>query len=812
MSKWFYCFCLPESRRWRASVCAVVAGCFVIVAVRAAEVSSATVGNDSAPQDQNSGDQNPSSAGSSQQGTGPRLEEIVITAQRRTENLQQVPISAQVIGGQTLSGQNLNSLADLAQTVPSINIGGNAGLSNTLYIRGIGSGVNQDFDQAVGLFIDDVYHGRSRVSGATFLDLDRVEVLNGPQSTFFGNNAIAGALNIVTKKSGDAFDASARALYGMYGQYVAEGAVGGPITDTLGARLAVTTNGGSGWIKNIDTGDYGPDAHNEAGRLTLLFKPTQDLEATLKGEVSENKSNPGYGQRANCPSPAPFVTTGTCSAALGLNLPVGVDNNENSGLPGQVIDLSTVDDVLTINYRQWGQTFTSVSGFYAYHYDGEFDLENLPTPQLTGGAPEKYHQFSQELRIASPTNQPIEYLLGGYFQTDRLFYREDVNLFLLTPVVSSIPPFAPLVPYLPLGQEVAFSQGEHNHSVFGSVSWNATDSLKITGGFRGSWVDKDYTQNVFVGTVAGLYGPITPLPLPLQPFPAALGLGTPSTLQGSRSDNAWMPSGKIQYQIDPEAMVYARYDRGFLAGGFNGSNTSGIAANLPFDPEYVNAYEVGLKSEWLDRRTLINLAVFRSNYSDLQVSTGVYDPAIGSLVTLIKNAAAARSQGVELESQWLIGDSFRVAAHVTYLEAFYVRYPNAPATTLQMFHGQNFQDLSGQPTANAPRWSGSLYGTYTVTVAGNYRLTTELSTYLSSNFYLNSGVDDPLSRPGAYARLDGRLTLQTPDRRWDFDFIGKNLTNRVLYNGYGPDPTAAGSLVVTRQAPRNVAVQARYHF
>ena len=156
---------------------------------------------------------------------GEQLTEIIVTAQKRAENIQTVPVSAQVVTGQALGQQNFNTLEQLTQTVPDVHVANSGSFSNDLYIRGIGSGSNSSFDQSVATFNDDIYHGRSRLSGATFLDLDRIEILKGPQSTFFGNNAIAGALNIISKKPGDSLEGSARLLYGQFGQYAGEGAI-----------------------------------------------------------------------------------------------------------------------------------------------------------------------------------------------------------------------------------------------------------------------------------------------------------------------------------------------------------------------------------------------------------------------------------------------------------------------------------------------------------------------------------------------------------------------------------------------------------
>src|SRR5258708_5975505 len=215
----------------------------------------------------------------SQTADGPKpsdaqLVEIVVTAQRRSENLQSVPISAQVIGGQQLVNQNLSNLQDLSQIVPSVHVSA-GGATSDMYIRGIGSGNQQSFDQSVGTFVDDIYHGRARSSTNTFFDVDRIEVLKGPQSTFFGNNAIAGALDILTKRPSNTFEASARALYGMYGQYAFEGAAGGPINDVLAVRLAAIVDGADRWIKNVNTHEYGPREYNTAARVSLALSPPQ---------------------------------------------------------------------------------------------------------------------------------------------------------------------------------------------------------------------------------------------------------------------------------------------------------------------------------------------------------------------------------------------------------------------------------------------------------------------------------------------------------------------------------------------------------
>jgi iron complex outermembrane recepter protein len=749
------------------------------------------------------------SAGSQSAGS-PALEEILVTAQRRVENLQNVPVSAQVIGAQTLIQDNFDSLGSLTTVVPAVRVGPD-GASNDLYIRGVGSGSNESLDQSVGLFVDDIYHGRSRTTQASFLDLDRVEVLKGPQSTFFGNNAIAGALNVVSKKPGDTFDASARILYGMFGQYIVESAVGAPINDILAVRVAASATGGRGWIKDVLTGDDAPIDNNAAGRVTFLFRPVDDFDATFKVEGGKNReSGTGYAQQpfqaANCPPPPPipasFGAPG-CAAYLGVGgLPLGLNNNLSAQDPGEMNELSTFESVLTANYRQWGQTFTSVTGFYNYHFDLYHGNDGTPLLLLTTEGPEKYSQFSQEFRIASPTDQPIEYLGGAYFQSDQLYYGLENN-FAFASVF--FPPGSPLIPYLPLARDIGFNQGEHSEAAFGSVSWNVTDKLKISGGLRGTKTTKDYTQVLRFGTGTQAYGGFVPLPSALVPPTGFFGTGIPGTLSGNRDDHAWLPSAKIQYSIDPRTMVYASYAKGFLAGGFNGTDVTGVAANQRFSPEYAKSYEIGLKSEWFDRSVLFNVAVFRADYSDLQVSFAQIPAGGGPPILGIRNAATSRSQGVELETQWVVSNSFRLSADVTYLESFYVNYPGGDATVLQEYLGAQYQNLSGQATEFAPRWSGDVRATYTVNLPNGLKFITEASPFFSSRYYLHDN-DDPFFEQGDYVRLDGRFSLESADGHWGVDVIGKNLTDRVIIAGVG------GLYELSKEEPRNVAVQFRYHW
>jgi outer membrane receptor protein involved in Fe transport len=659
-------------------------------------------------------------------------------------------------------------------------------------------------------------------------DLERIELLKGPQSTYFGANAIAGALNIVTRKPGNEFEAGGRLLYGQFGQYAAEGAVGGPLSDAFGARIAVTRNGvRDGWIENLNLGHSVPHINNLGGRLTLTYLLGETLDATFKVEGNEQRTTGSYGggprQRVNCPPPAPIAPgfSGNCGQALAMGAPLGLDNNQTEGLPGQGDWLSTFEDVLTLNYHLGAYTLTSVTGFFNFHFSSRQDDGLLPVyTQNTSEPVEKDSQFSQEIRLVSPTGGALEYLVGVYFQSDKLSQHITVN----APFVSgaaTLPGLEGLAPYLPLSFKPGFTQREHVYSVFGSASWNL-DPFKFTAGLRGSQVDKDFSGAMHYGTSSDFYGGFRPIPASLEPLWSFIE-GAPGAQELHRSDRALMPSASVQYQITADAMAYLSYTRGFKSGGFNGLLPVLPPEDVKFAAEHVNSYELGLKGRWLDGTVRADAGVFLSNYTGLQSNTIIHQDALNANRPIVRNAAQSRAQGVEYQGEWLIRRGLRLSADVTYIESYYVHYPNATATTLQQYCAVAYvlpycapfsqpvsatADLSGQTTAEAPRWSGNIRAEYRIELPHDTALTTEISSYLTTS-YSATGANptDPLFRVPRYALLNVRVSFEASTGHWGLDVIGKNLTDHVIVSNIGG---ASSSLYSgSKEMRSNVAVQVR---
>jgi iron complex outermembrane recepter protein len=753
------------------------------------------------------------------------LEEIVVTAQRREERLQDVPLSVTAVTGETLTEGNVNSLEHLSHRTPSVHVGAGGTRTSYLTIRGIGSGNNQAFDQAVGMFVDEIYHGRSRVTAASFLDLERLEVLKGPQSTFFGNNVIAGAFNMTTRKPSFDPNGYVRALYGEYGQYALEGAAGGAITDTLAFRVAASSNGQDGWVENVVSGDKLPKQDNMAGRISLAYQPTDSLDVILKAERTTSKSKGGLDWVPNeCPPTAPFAAAGFCAVAVSQGLPGDVDDLENSSGPDARGSFDTNEYLLAINYEVADHNFTSITGYHEYDQAVDVDNDFLPSRNLQGSNSEQYDQFSQELRVVSPAGRRFEYVVGAYYQTDQLTFQQEQVFFINSLAIPNNPALASLVPYLPLGNRINFDQDEKSYAVFGSLAWNITDDLKLTGGLRRTWVEKDSERVLFIGTGNGNFGDVTALPDSLQPLAGTLGFGVPGTLAGDRDDDDLLPSVKIQYQIQPDMMVYASYSEGFKAGGFNGVDTSGTASRYAFDPESVAAYEVGLKSQLFDR-VLLNIAVFHSDYEDLQVSVSERAPS-GASISVVNNAGRSRTRGVELETEWAVTDALRLSLNASYLDSEYQVYQNVAQTIFGNFcRGAGnaarpecmaefggappaTQNLAGRPTLFAPEWSGSVVGSYRFDLPNGLALTPEIAANFSTDYY-NEGTLDPLLKDDGYVKWDARITLAPEAGGWAVDLIGKNLSDEKVRDFGAPWPTSPGSYLVGLQPPRSVAVQLR---
>ena len=740
------------------------------------------------------------------------LEEVTVTAQKRVERLQDIPISVAVLSGDTLTARGTQSLQDLTSTVPELNIV-QAGPSNRLYVRGIGSGDNFSFDQSVGTFVDGIYHGRSRTSEAGFLDIDRIELLKGPQSVFFGNSAIGGAINMTTRAPSAAVSADLSSSYNFdWRQTIVQGAVGGPLAAGLSGRAAVLYSSGDGWLDDSGLGEKVPRTHDIAARGRLKWTPFEELEVNIKAEGGRYHQQGGILlQMIDCPPPVAFgAPRGVCPAALAAGIESRLDDHRD-GTPGPHSNLNNQEFLLQADYTLPFATLSSVSGYLSHRLDFAFDPDGpVPADLLAVAAPEHYQQLSQELRLTSRPGGSIEYLAGLYFQHDRLVTDQMLTLGFLSPTVSGRPALAPLVPYLPVAEVFAYRQAESIYSAFGSVTYHVSSALRVVGGLRATAVKKAADKSLFFGTGHSFVADVTPFPDPVLALSQTLtrSLGPTVAASYARDDRHVSPSLNIQYELAPDLLGYLSYANGFKAGGFNGQDASPDQAAVPFGPEKVNAYEAGLKTQFFDRRMTFNLALFRSDYRDLQV--GGSRPGI-SVVQTVQNAGGARAQGLEFEQQWLWAKGLKSSLSGAWLDSRYASYPNANATSLQALQAVAAQNLSGARTPYAPVFSATWNLDYEHSLGGALRAHIGPSFFYSSRYNTTTN-NDPYLIQGGFGRLDLQAGI-SGTAGWDVSLLVRNVTDKT-YIVYGA-ATPAGSLgtySVQRYPPRSFTAQLRWHF
>jgi len=782
------------------------------------------------------------------------LEEIVVTAQKRAQSLKEVPISANVAKGEFLENTNLNRLQDFAARMPTLNVAESA-TGDQIYLRGVGSAVNPGFEQSVGTFLDGVYRGRDAQSRARFLDIERIEVLKGPQTTFFGNNTIGGALNITTRGPGAEPEGYVRAMYGPTDDdREIELAYGGPLTDHIGARAAFRWAGYDGFIRNATRGRNDDEQESFDGRLTLTWEPSADFDAELKVEHHVFHQNGVSKEVTNCPPGPESPLAGTGFMGLGFDGPFGgagstcrltlladsmglidfeTDLNEvshrgsvffplttpsPSGVPGlfpviqpalpsqeamvafdEFVDLEDTVVGLTLNWDVMGHTLTSVTAWTGYEMDRATDLDNLPIGFAGVHDPAEWDQVSQELRIASPTGQRLEYIAGVYYQHGD-FVSDEILVF---------PMF--------FGQQAhtLFEQEEDSFSVFGALTWNVTDRLRGRVGLRYTNVQKDldYTQTVsIVGT-----GDPRELPCADPGFFTNTFIDrtcTMGTIMHSREDDDLTPSVTLQYQWTDDVMTYFSFTQGFKAGGFDQRAVRATPVEeISFGPEEVDAFELGAKTTWLDGRLDLNLTLFRMEYTDLQVSSLAPNSVSGFIVT---NAASAISQGVELDTRWALGNGLTLRAALSYLDGTFDEWRDGPCNTVEEVLGlpncdpvNSTADRSGDDLPFAPDFSGNFILEYLHNFAGGFQLDTQVMVGFTTE--VHHRIDNhPLLVEEGFAKVDANLGLSRGPLR--VAVIGKNLTDEVTTNLSNRLVAGGNAEYRQRDRDRHFLIQANYQF
>ncbi len=671
------------------------------------------------------------------------LEEIIVTSQRRAERLQDVPISITAFSASEIEKRGFRTALDLAGTTPNLQIKAPQGYGKpTIFIRGMGfNDFNATAVGAVGVYNDEVYIGGASNQLFQAFDLERIEVLRGPQGTLYGRNTTGGAINFISKAPTDEVEASASLSYARFNTIDAEGAVSGPLIDgKLTARLSGIYGRTDGYERNLfDNSDIG-EYNKWASRLLLNFTPAENLDFLLNvhgGKISGDGKpihNEGLG-------PNGFDLFGYKE---GDNF---YEGSYSAELDGRVKSFGTSLRT-TVSFD--GFDLISITAFETVKSDGVADADASPMDFLTLIRDDKQSQFSQELRLGSNSDGPLDWIVGAYYYDENLEAESiyDVGQFLRD--LGQMP--NPADPNAPLRIAQPFEQDTRSYAAFGQASYGLTDQLTLNVGLRYTYDKKSFDFRTYADEPTLGFAEIIP------------------AFSIDRNSDAVTGRAGLDYQITSDAMVYASYNRGYKSGGFNGGALFDPREAAPFDPEKVNAYEAGFKTVWLDGRLTVNGSLFYNKFSDLQVFRFV-ESGVGLPITLIDNAASATIKGGELEALFMPVERMRVEMGLGILDATYDSF-----ITLSPDSGGGFSEtnLSGNRLVAAPKVTFSGAVEYGVQVSGDWVITPRAEWSYRSRQFFDTSNDPVLSQDG-YWLANASLQLDSDSSNWSVMFWGKNI-------------------------------------
>ena len=750
------------------------------------------------------------------------LDEIIVTATKRRVELQDVPIALSVVSGDKIEAMGMAELEDLALYIPNVHIA-EGGYTPLLFIRGVGSGMNPGFEQSVGTFVDGVYYGRGQHSRAAFLDLERVEVLKGPQSTLFGKNTVAGAINITTAQPTEEFEGYIDAAFESEIDGVSVSAMlSGPLSDTVRVRVAAKKFDGEGWMTNTAVGgDAGPEEDNLAIRGILDWDASESLVFTLKAE--RNRYNVlGRQQVISIATPAATVlyrTFGDPSFSPGFDY---VRSSRTSVQPDfHDTDASLVQ--LTAVY-DWGDlAVTSITAITGYDYQDNGDADYSALQFVERSRLEEHEQFSQEFLLTSPRGHAVDFLAGVYFQT------ADLTSDRITPVrFTGLPPVdagvraeidAALGTNLQAGEIDAdsfafFDQDTTTVSAFGEFTFNLRNDFRIMTGLRYSKDEKEVSRSSFQSQV----GSTTPDPfLEVVYGPILQFSGTYAYTLKRDEDHL---TGNVGLQWDPSAdsMVYLNVSRGYKAGGFDEDNALGSLANAEFEDETVLGIEAGGKFTVLGGRGRINAAIFHSKYEDLQVST--FD---GNAAFVVGNAAEAVVTGLEADWRFAVTEHLNLSGALALLNAEYDSFPDSGCTSSQYIawvaagnpRATCTQDLSGRQLQFAPDWAVNIAARYARPIGNDLELGLSVDINASDDTVIAADGDALLDQK-AHQKINARISLGASDGKWSIAVVGKNLADEATTTFGNDVPLGSlgfdGTYFQHIDPPRTITLQGRWSF
>ena len=664
---------------------------------------------------------------------GAQLEELVVTARKVAENIQDTPVSITAFSAATIEKLGMTSVQDIALRTPGLNYAnfGDVKLSPTS-LRGVVSGSGSaGQDPAVGVYVDEVFIGQGADAPLDLYDIERVEVLRGPQGTLYGRNTIGGVMNLTTKRPSDEFEGSAEVTYGNYDHLRIAGLVSGPfVPGKLAGKLSAVYDDRDGTSDNVWLDKSVNDSHHWTTRGQLLFTPTDDVSLVVTGDYFKIDQHPlGY-ETLN------YNDGALLPQLLDLfDLPRNEDPYDRKVYADQqseeTLEAWSASAALKVKFGE--AEFTSITAYRTHEYFSRTDTDRSPVRMAYDGDPEDVDTFSEEARVAWTTGQ-FDWLVGAYY-----FDRSASNFSFIEIGADLADLFgAPEITGLRVGSDA--TTDTTSVAGFASMTWRTTDRLEFTLGGRYTHEKRsiDYVQTDPLGILGGSF-----------------------SVKAEDSWSKFTPNASARFKFTPDVMGYVTVSQGFKSGGYN--DALGDANGIAYDPETVWNYEAGLKSEWMDRRLLANVALYHMEWDDIQINvdnpnTPVFDPSI-------YNAGKAHSTGIELELRALATEQLTLGAALSVQQAEYDEGTLSSGDALDKI-------------PYAPEYSGDLNAEYRVPVgSGEISFIAEMllrgESYLTLDNQADGRVDD-------YQLYNARVAYTSEDGRWGVTLWGKNLADETV--------------------------------
>ena len=748
--------------------------------------------------------------------------DIVVTARHRQESAQKVPIALSVVGADTLAKRGDYTIAQIQQIVPSLRLVATNPRNASINIRGLGANssiANDGLENGVGVYLDGVYYARPGQSQFDLIDLDRVEVLRGPQGTLFGKNTTAGAINITTRAPSFTPEVEAQGEIGNYRYSQIRAAVSGPIVDGLVAgRLSISNTSRGGFLTNVTTGRKQQDYDNFSVRGQLLFTPTPDLNIRLIGDYSNLR------QECCMQVLDGVVTTRADGTTIANNFMIRAARSGYTVRPFDAFSRTTdANSPIQANMVTGGLSaqvdwqvasdisLTSITAWRKWDWHPKNDPDYIALPIWTVGQVDNYQsQFSQELRLSSTGQKTIDWQVGLYY-----FHQKIVGEGLFSygssaaawnrPATS---PYSAALWTTALDGFTAVSRDDprtDSYAAFGQATWHISDALSLTGGLRYTHEKKvgSFTQSQVGGqSIDGLStaDQAAVLSIRNQFYPTADYIARDK-------DNSLSGLATLSWQIDPDVLAYASYSRGNKSGGLNLTNLpSGVTAVV--QPERVDNYEVGLKSQFFDRALTVNLAGFWTQVRNYQTSIIEQTSATVSR-TYIANIPSVRSRGFEADAQWRVSPLASFSGSVAYTDATYRSFANAPAPLETANLNLGIAELSGQTLPGVAKWAFNVGTDARQPLGGgdvalyahadySYRSKATSVTLVNNSIY---------GQIPAYGLVNGRIGISREDGRWDLSFFVRNLFDKDYF--LSRTPQATGLITAVIGEPRTLGLTLR---